>query len=299
MGANADNKMKSDEMKSDQMKSNDCECAIFFNNFEVVANKYIKDGSNFVVRETRGVESKEEMQAIIDQYKILQILLKDTQNKFLLYANKVQKCKNDHKDSNFIVDSMEESIILLSLKVEEKFKKIKEKYSIEFFAVFKKFDNEQKILEKQLSEKEEKPIPGFEGFKVDLQPIDLEKFKKEQEEIFYDKIEAITEEMKDLVDKIGKQIEDDNKKILEAKENIEIAEDYSSSGTSNLKSAAEIAIKNKNVRNKAIFTPLFFAIGSVVPVVGNVLGVYFAFKLANKITEGEKKELQEINKGKK
>lgn len=269
-----------------------CNCDSLIEHSETFIKACLDIIKEFLSKNKHNLISKQDFQDFIAMYEFIQNSIIECAQKIIKNEMMIGDCEKTHDDMIPKIEEMNKTLTELKKKVIEHHDKILHLTQDRFYHEIKKYKSEQikKEMEMKLYIKEKNADDNGLTY-LDQKEVDLILKKSQSEQI--DKIKDIMESIKKIHDnQIKAKLEDGGNKINEIKENVNEAGHYMDKGTDESKKAAKEAIKNRSIKNKVIFISAFGLIGSVVPVVGNVLGAYLGNYLADKIKEAEVKDLE-------
>ena len=126
-------------------------------------------------------------------------------------------------------------------------------------------------------------------------PDTLSKIQKEE----MTKIIQIKNELQDLLNQIGKELNKQDNQLLEIEDNIEDSVQKMEKGNNELKIAANEAIKSRATKYKLILGGSLAIIGSLIPglnIVGGVIGGISGFSIGKGIEKLDKKYIHKVDK---
>lgn len=295
------------------MFSDDC------NNYELILttslDAFIKEYNEFMNLKPTTDENKIR---ITKKIKIIDILIPDINKKFDTYLNSMKMCKKNHsldfKDTEFKkqkFQSLHERYINQQKKIysegfepmTEEEKKTKEKFeTISKIKQTNNYNSKNSYYNNSnydpLNEEEELKIQQNNIIQVQKfldKPDTLSKIQKEE----MTKIIQIKNELQDLLNQIGKELNKQDNQLLEIEDNIEDSVQKMEKGNNELKIAANEAIKSRATKYKLILGGSLAIIGSLIPglnIIGGVIGGISGFSIGKGIEKLDKKYIHKVNK---
>lgn len=255
---------------------------------------------------------------ITKKIKIIDVLIPDINKKFDIYLDSMKNCRKNHSIEIQQTKSKKEKFQLLNERYIKQQKKLysegyepmteeekKEKEKLETISKIKKTNNNNPIntyynnsnydplIEEEDLKQQQNNIIQVQKF-LD-KPDTLSRIPKEEMK----QIIQIKNELQDLLNQIGTELNKQDNQLLTIEDNIEDSIQNMEKGNDELKEAANHAVKSRATKYKFILGGSLAIIGSLIPglnIVGGIIGGISGISIGKGIEKMEKKYIDKVNK---
>ena len=255
---------------------------------------------------------------ITKKIKIIDVLIPDINKKFDIYLDSMKNCRKNHSIEIQQTKSKKEKFQLLNERYIKQQKKLysegyepmteeekKEKEKLETISKIKKTNNNNPIntyynnsnydplIEEEDLKQQQNNIIQVQKF-LD-KPDTLSRIPKEEMK----QIIQIKNELQDLLNQIGTELNKQDNQLLTIEDNIEDSIQNMEKGNDELKEAANHAVKSRATKYKFILGGSLAIIGSLIPglnIVGGIIGGISGISIGKGIEKMEKKYINKVDK---
>lgn len=277
---------------------NKCNCEKYYEIFDEMVSFFIKKFGTFLKIKGKNITNKKSFNEMQDEYDVLISLVNSIPLKGEETLLRISECKNDHSKENEDIINKVNKCQELTSNVNKHYAKIKaeipeeveeETQNNNFGQIFNNEKPLEEMTDKEIMERDKKAIVIIQNL------LDDEDYKNKKKEDIK-KIIKIKNELKDIVNNIEVELNNQDEQI----DNIETVVDNDfvliEKGNNELKMAAEEALKRRKLQYQLTLAGILGGIGTIVPVVGNIIGAYVGGLLGSKLAKIDKKRLDKIEK---
>ena len=290
-----------------------CECEIYFKGFKDVINHFIKQYGTFLKIKSKEITSKSKYDKLESLYLSLKQMLESLPSKGNNCISFMKNCKQEHKNQIEEITSKLSKIEFLSKRIEEYHQKLIKEIHEELDDLPEEEEEEKEDGKKNKKEDEEEyeeeiyaNIDVQETMKNDQKNIVIIKNLLEDAELKAKRDEEKRElfKLKSQLDDLWKTIEIElnrnNEQIDDIEQSVENGLDQVVEGNDDhLEKAALSAINRRRLAYQGGLALALGAIGSVVPGIGNAIGVALGGLIGYGIYRADKHRLNKVLKKKK
>ena len=291
-----------------------CECEIYFKGFKDVINHFIKQYGTFLKIKSKEITSKSKYDKLESLYLSLKQMLESLPNKGNNCISLMKNCKQGHKNQIEEITSKLSKIEFLSKRIEEYHQKLIKEIPEELDDLPEEEEEEKEDGKKNNKGDEEEYDEEELYANIDVQ----ETMKNDQKNIVIIKnlledaeLKAKRDEEKRELFKLQSQLNDvwkaievelnrNNEQIDDIEQSVENGLDQIVEGNDeHLEKAALSAINRRRLAYQGGLALALGAIGSVVPGIGNAIGVALGGLIGYGIYRADKHRLNKVLKKKK
>ena len=295
------------------MEDDYCECENYYNSFNDVVNHFNKQYGLFLKTKSKDIKNnKSKYDKFESLYSSLKQMLESLPDKGNNYISLMKDCNKAHKSQIEEITSKLSKIEVLSQRIEEYHERIlKEIPEVLEESEEEKEDGKKKKEDDELNYQEEELFANVdvnERMKNDQKNIKIikdllhcEELKAEREEEKR-KLFKFQAQLDDLWKTIEVELNRNNEQIDDVEQKVENSLDVVvQANDQELEKAAKIAISRRRLAYQFGLGTAFLAIGSVVPGIGNAIGIalgnligYGIYKIDNHRLNKAKKKQEKV-----
>ena len=295
------------------MEDDYCECENYFNSFNDVVNHFNKQYGLFLKTKSKDIKNnKSKYDKFESLYSSLKQMLESLPDKGNNYISLMKDCNKEHKSQIEEITSKLSKIEVLSQRIEEYHERIlKEIPEVLEESEEEKEDGKKKKEDDELNYQEEELFANVdvnEAMKKDQKNIKIikdllhcEELKAEREEEKR-KLFKFQAQLDDLWKTIEVELNRNNEQIDDVEQKVENSLDVVvQANDQELEKAAKIAISRRRLAYQFGLGTALGAIGSVVPGIGNAIGLalgnligYGIYKIDNHRLNKAKKKQEKV-----
>ena len=292
-----------------------CECEIYFNSFKDVVNHFTRQYGLFLKTKSKDITNKSKYDKLELLYSALKQMLESLPDKGNNCISNMKNCKKEHKSQIEEITSKLSKIEVLTQRIEDYHQRLMNEIPEELQ------ESEEEEDEKEEEEKKKKKGDQEEQYQEEelYANVDVKQtMKNDQKNIVIIKnllvdaeLKAKRDEEKRQLFKLQSQLDDlwktievelnrNNEQIDDIEQKVENGMDQVIDGNDQeLEKAALIAINRRRLAYQGGLAIALGAIGTVVPGIGNVVGVALGGLIGYGIYRADKHRLNKVIKKKK
>lgn len=260
-----------------------CECGMHYDGFKTIIKHFLTKYGKFLKMKVKDIKTKDDYNEFESLYTTLNQEIKSLPDKGNDCLSFMKKCKNGHKAEIEEINSKLDKMDILSQRIEDNYQKLLKDMTEEF----EENSDEEGETENINSKSNEDEVDDSLYENVDV----VKTMKNDQKNIEIIQNLLDSEELKAEKEEEKREIVKLKNQLLETWNNIEVelnqqgeqiddVEDKVDSGFTQvvdgddeLEKAAKLAVKNRRLKYQAGLAITLGAIGTVVPGIGNAIGV--------------------------
>lgn len=263
---------------------NFCECENYYDVFKEIVKHFMSNYGKFLKIKGKDITNKDKYDKLEALYKTLNQEIKSLPDKGNDCISSMKKCKNKHKSELEDINSKIEKVEILSQRIEDYHNKLLKEIpdELEEYSDDEDEENKNKININNEEEIEENLYENVDVRKTmendqknitiiyDLLNNEEIKAKKEEEKR---EIIKLKNQLMEMWNHIEVELNQQGEQIENVEENIENGLNQVEKGDDELEKAAKIAITSRRLKYQVGLGLTLGAIGTVVPGIGNAIGV--------------------------
>ena len=257
-----------------------CECGIYYDGFNTIVKHFMTNYGKFLKIKGKDLKTKDQYDKYESSYTTLNQEIKSLPVKGNECISLMKKCKNGHKSEIEEINSKLVKLDILSKRIEDNFEKSVKEMPEEF----EEHSDEEEEIENRNSMGEiddslyenvdvRKTMQNdLKNIQIIYNLLDNEEIKAKKEEEKRE-IMKVKNQMSDLFKTIEVNLNEQGEQIDDVEENIDKGFTHVVDGDDELEKAAKSAVKRRRLKYQAGLALTLGAVGTVVPGIGNAIGV--------------------------
>ena len=245
-----------------------CECEYHEKSFNETINLFTKNYGSFLKIKGANIKTKKSFDEMKKTYDLLVSIITNLKPKGKVIIKNLESCHKNHSKVIKEINSKLEQADELLEKVNDHFEKIKKNIP-EIEEYENKNDNEknyENMDDKQIMENDRQSIVLIQNLLEDQEYKAKNKEEKRQ-------IIKVKNQLNEMLQNIENELNHNNEQIDNIEDHVDNSLKYVDDGNDNLEQAARSAVKRRGIKYELGFAAALGLAGSVVPIIGNVVGV--------------------------
>jgi t-SNARE complex subunit (syntaxin) len=288
-----------------------CECENYYDGFKVVIKHFMANYGKFLKMKGKDITSKEKYNNFESLYTTLKQTMQSLPGKGNECISFMKKCKKGHKVEIEDVNSKLEKVDALSQRIEDYHEKLIKEIPEEL----EEYSDEEEEIQNRNSMYNEDEIEVDDKLyeNVDVRQtmlndqkniimiqnlLDNEELKAKKEEEKRE-LAKLKNQLMDMYNNIEVDLNQQGEQIDDVVEKVDNGFEQVVDGDDELEKAAKLAVKNRRLKYQAGLAITLGAIGTVVPGIGNAIGVALGGIIGYGLYRADKHRLKKALKRKK
>ena len=292
-----------------------CECGIYYDGFKDVIKHFMNKYGSFLKMKGNDITSKNKYDQLESLYTALNQMIKSLPHKGNDCISFMKKCKNKHQDEISDVISKLEKLDDLSERIEEYHKKLLKEIPDELDDYSEEEEEECEVNKNKINNRNKmneneddiyEDVDVTETMKNDqkniviikdlLEDAELKAIKEEEKK----KIIKVKNELLDMWNNIEVELNRNDEQIDNIEEHVDKGLNKIKEGNDEeLEKAAKSAVKRRRLAYQGGLAAALGAAGTVVPGIGNVIGLALGGLIGYGLYRYDKHRLKKVLKAKK
>lgn len=254
-----------------------CECECHEKSFNDSINLFLKNYYSFLKIKGENIKTKKSFDEMKKTYDLLSSIITNLKPKGKNTISILESCHKNHsiliKEINSKIEQADELLEKINIhfeKIKKNIPEIEEDEEEEINIIDEhKNDNEknfENMDDKQIMENDKQSIVMIQNLLEDQEYKAKNKEEKRQ-------IIKAKDQLNELLKSIENELNHNNEQIDNIEDHVDNSLKYVDDGNDNLEKAARSAVKRRGIKYELGFAAALGLAGSVVPIIGNVVGV--------------------------